>query len=137
MSELQRPPLKIELKLEDGGTTEVRWTYGLSQDLQRVTPDAGAILDVIASDPGARDYLIRRALTPAKKMIKDLDELVDPGDVGLDDSDEVNKLLEWITGHLLYFFILSAGGLKKLGGQFSQQMQALAPPAPSSDGLKS
>jgi hypothetical protein len=131
----QRPPLKITLKLEDGEEREIKWTYGLSQDIQRVTPDAASILDVIAGDPGTREYIMRRCLTPIRKMIKDLDELVD--DVPLDDPDEQNKLLQWVTEHLLYFFATSAGGLKTLGEAFSQRLKAFAPPEPSSPGSSS
>jgi hypothetical protein len=46
-------------------------SYGLFQDLQRLVPDAGQIVDTIAADP-TRDYIIRRCLTAEKKIITEL-----------------------------------------------------------------
>lgn len=127
MSDLKRPALKLIVKLDEGEKT-IKWTYGLSQDLQRVCPDAAAIFDVMLGDAPTREYLMRRALTESRALIKDMDELVDPADVGLDDPDEQNKLLNWLVEHLLYFFATSAGGLKRLGESFGQHLKVSAPP---------
>ncbi|WP_037500744.1 hypothetical protein [Sphingomonas jaspsi] len=114
--ELKRPSLTISIKLEDETEQTIKWTYGLSQDLQRVLPDPASVVDVIMSDPVTRDYIIRRCMTPLKRMVTDTDkDLLAFEDCKLDDPDEVEKLVRWVAEHLLYFFAISAGGLKKIG----------------------
>jgi hypothetical protein len=136
MSELKRPDLKIALVGEDGETVEVKMTYGLFNDLQRTVPDAGNIVSIISSDPFTRDYLLRRCLTPVRKIITDDSELIPAEDVTIDNPDEIDKLMQWVAGHLLYFFATSAGGLRQLGEAFKGKLQLPDQPAPSSNGSK-
>jgi hypothetical protein len=125
-----RPPLTVTINLEDGSEQEIKMSYGLFNDLQRSIPDPAAVVDTMLSDPYTRDYVIRRAMTPLKKMVKDPDtELLPVEDCGLDDPDEIDKLLQWIVGHMLYFFATSAGGLKRLSDQLQAKL-AQAPLAP-------
>jgi hypothetical protein len=133
---LERPPLTCTVKLEDESEYTIKMSYGLHQDLQRMVPDPGAIVDTIAADPYARDYILRRCMTPEKKLIKDESELKAAEDLGLDDPDEMNKLLQWATGHLLYFFGISAGGLKQLAELLASKLDQ-AQPAPSTSGSQS
>jgi hypothetical protein len=129
-----RPPLTCTVKLEDGEDYTVKLSYGLFNDLQRTVPDPAAVIDTVLSDPYTRDYIVRRCMTPIKKMVKDIETELKPVDeIGLDDPDQVDKLLQWVTGHLLYFFATSAGGLKQL----SEQFKAAAPSAPSNNGSQS
>lgn len=132
---LVRPPLKITVKLDEGEHT-VHMTYGLFSDMQRVCPDPGVVLEAGLTDPFARDYLIRRCMTESKKMISDEKELIAPEDMNLSDPDEIEKLLAWVTGHLLYFFARSAKGLADLGQKFKSQMEK-TPVAPSKTGSES
>jgi hypothetical protein len=132
---MERPPLTCTVKLEDETEYTVKMSYGLQQDIQRVVPDPAGIVDTIAGDPYARDYILRRCMTPEKKLIKDEAELKPAEDIGLDDPDEINKLLQWATGHLLYFFAISAGGLKQLSEQLASKLEDR--PAPSTPGSPS
>lgn len=131
-NKLERPPLKINLKLSEGEQA-VHMSYGLFSDLQRMCPDAGQLLEAGLSDAWARDYIMRRCLTDSKKMITDEKDLIAPEDMKLDDPIEMEKLLNWVAGHLLYFFITSAEGLKKMGEQFKSQIQ-VTPATPSENG---
>jgi hypothetical protein len=136
MSEkLERPPLKIHTKLSEGEYT-VHMSYGLFSDLQRMCPDVAQLLEAGLSDAWARDYIIRRCMTDSKKMITDEKDLIQPEDMKLDDPVEIEKLLSWVTGHLLYFFVTSAAGLKKMGEKFQSQIQT-TPAAPSKSGSES
>lgn len=133
--DVKRPPLTCTVKLEDGSDYTVKMSYGLFQDMQRVVPDPAAIVDTICSDPYTRDYILRRCLTDEKRIIKDEAELKAAEDMGLDDPDQMDILLQWATGHLLYFFATSAGGLKQLGALLAQKLQDQ--PALSTPGSKS
>lgn len=137
--ELKRPPLTIEVTIDDGTTKEIKLSYGLFNDLQRTLPDPGAVLDTMIADPYTRDYIIRRCMTPTKKIVKDPEtELVAAEDTGLDDPDEIDKLLQWVTEHMLYFFAISAGGMKRLSEAFKVKLGPLPDqPAPSTSGSPS
>lgn len=131
---IQRPPLSETVKLEDGSEKTIKLSYGLFQDLQRTIPEPSVLIDVITADPFTRDYILRRCLTDTKKLITNPDEeLISAEDCGLDDPDEMDKLLKWVAGHMLYFFATSAGGLKQLGELF-KEMNAVTPSAPSMSG---
>lgn len=135
MSQLERPPLTHDVKLEDDEIHTIKMSYGLQTDLQRLVPDVSAVIDSVTSNPEVRDYLVRRAMTPATKMISDEKDLV--ADPRISDPDEVLKLLEWISGHLLYFFAKSARSLASLGTSFKAEMKTAAQQVPSSDGSES
>lgn len=132
---LERPPLKLTIKNDDGEEQTIKMSYGLFQDLQRLVPDAGAIVDTIAADPNTRDYMVRRCLTDSKKIITDWDLLIQAEDINVSDPDVINEILQWITGHLLYFFGISAGGLKQLTKLLVERLEDQ--PAPSIAGSQS
>lgn len=119
---MERPDLRFTVKLEDGGEKEIKMTYGLFNDLQRVTPQPEHIVTTVLEDPWVRDYLIRRVLTDSKKMIDDETKLIKVEDTGIEDPAELARLLEWVTGHLLYFFATSAGNISRLGKEFGNQV---------------
>ena len=133
-----RPALTCTVKLGEDKEQEIKLSYGLFQDLQRAVPDPGALIETITSDPYTRDYILRRCLTPTRKMIKDPDtELIDAEKCELDDPDEAEKLLQWVAEHMLYFFATSAGGMKRLAEAFKDQFNLETPPAPSTTGSPS
>lgn len=134
---IERPPLKVTVNLEDGSEKEIKLSYGLFQDLQRQIPEPTVLIDVLTADPFTRDYILRRCMTDTKKMVMDPEkELVAAENCGLDDPDEMDKLLKWVAGHMLYFFATSAGGLKQLGELF-REMNVGTPSAPSMSGSPS
>lgn len=128
-----RPALQHKIQLDNGDTKTIHMTYGLWNDFQRVMPDATVVVEGGLADPFLRDYLIRRCFTDAKKFIEKEDDLIPVGEMPVSDPDEIEKLLSWITAHLLYFFAASASRLKDLGQQFQKTIQQ-TPAAPSSDG---
>lgn len=128
----ERPPLKHEVQLDDGGTHSVHMTYGLWNDFQRVMPDAGTVIESGLNDPYLRDYVTRRCFSDAKKMVEKEEDLIDVGEMPVSDPIELEKLQSWVAGHLLYFFGASAVATRKMGKTFSQVLKT--PTAPSSNG---
>jgi hypothetical protein len=124
---MERPALTFK-----AGESEIRWTYGLQLDLQRLVPDAENTISAIMGEPFVRDYMIRRALTLVKKSIADEKDLIAVEDVELD-PDEALALLDWVSGHLLYFFTKSAKNLSLQG----DAVKASLPSQPSTDGFAS
>ena len=121
---MDRPPLTFKV-----GDKELRWTYGLQLDVQRLVPDAENTISAIMSDPYIRDYLVRRALTDKKGSITDAEDLIKIEDVDID-PDEVLALLNWVAGHLMYFFLVTARNLAAQGAEF----KAGLPSVPSTTG---
>lgn len=136
---VKRPPITLEVKDDEGGEITIKLTYGLFQDLQRLVPDAGAIVDTITADPYTRDYIIRRCLTPVKKIVKDMDkELVAAEDLTVNDPEQIESILQWVAEHLLYFFAISAGKLQRSAEAFTTALKPTADqPAPSKTGSQS
>lgn len=136
---LKRPPLTHAVKMDDGSEHEIKLTYGLFQDLQRSVPDPALVVDILTADPEARDYIVRRCMTPTKKMVKNPEtELVQPDELDLSDPDEMDGILQWVAEHMLYFFATSAGGLKRLSVVLQTALKNREdPPAPSMTGSQS
>jgi hypothetical protein len=138
---IARPPLSVTVQLDDGQEKTIKLTYGMHQDLQRLVPDPASLLETIMSDPYTRDYVIRRCLTPLKKIVtKPEEELVPAEEIEISDPDQIDKILQWAAGHLLYFFATSAGGLKQLGEAFKAAFGNIPTedqPAPSTTGSES
>lgn len=137
MADLKRPPLNHTVKLEDGKKLDIKLSYGLFNDLQRVCPDPAVMMEAGLGDPFARDYIVRRCFTDTKKTITDEADLVSQEDIPVENPEEVEKLISWVAGHLLYFFARSAESLMKLGEEFKVAVQKPLPqPDPSNDGSK-
>jgi hypothetical protein len=100
-------------RIYKAGEAEIRMCHGLMCDFQRMVPDASSAVNYILNDSFVRDYLVRRALTPSRKSIEKLEDLVDHDEVDLD-TDEVLSLVDWISEHLLYFFVKSAENLSRM-----------------------
>jgi hypothetical protein len=126
---MKRPDLTFT-----AGEQEIRWTYGLQLDLQRLVPDTENVIAAIMGDTYVRDYLVRRALTPLKKSVLDEAELITAEEIDLD-PDQVLELLEWISGHLLHFFAKSVTNLMAQGAEFKESLpKAPTPLEPLADG---
>lgn len=122
----ERPPLRIDL----GGGTEIKMTYGLEMDLRRLLPNAEATLQLVMHDPTTQDYIVRRCLTPGGKLVKDLNDLIPANEVMLD-SDDVEKLLMWVTEHVLYFFVKRAQSMSTLGARYETAVPTTSTPSAS------
>lgn len=119
----ERPPLTIAV-----GDTEIKMTYGLEMDLRRMLPDPITALQLIQNDPTTQDYVVRRILTPKKKTIFNIDELISIEELEID-SEDVERILGWATEHALYFFVRRTLEMAKLGVRYETAL-----PKPSSSG---
>lgn len=136
---IERPPLKIEITLDNGETQEIKMSYGLFNDLQRAIQEPTQIIETVMADPYTRDYIFRRCFTDTKRHIKDESELIPEEDMPVGDPEQLDKLLQWVSRHMLYFFATSAGGLKQLAAAFKAAMPSAseAQPDPSTSGSES
>lgn len=123
---MERPPIELEVF----GKT-VKWTYGLSNDIQRLVPDPGVAMTSLLQEPFTRDYIIRRVLTEKKGVVTDENELISYDEIDELTSDDTLKLLDWVMRHLLYFFANSAASIRRQGEAFKA---ALPQSAPSNSG---
>lgn len=126
---MERPSLTFKLSDE----REIKWTYGLATDIQRMVPGAEELVNGTLTNPYTRDYVVRRLLTDKKGFVGDEDELIGAEELDDLDPDVVLSLTDWATGHLLYFFANSAGNMKTRLEQFGK---ALPQSAPSQTGSK-
>jgi hypothetical protein len=110
LSKIEKPALEIQL-----GDKTIKMTYGLELDLMRLLPDPAQALNLIMRDPFTQDYLVRRCLTNKTMMIVKDEELVQEVDLT---SEEVEKLLTWVTDHALYFFVKRATALGTLAARY-------------------
>lgn len=124
---MERPTLIYKLQLNDGSVREIKWTYGLQLDCQRILPDPSAAMNNILADPETRDYLIRRVLTDNKKSIDKFEELVKIEDVPVDDPDMLADLLDWVAGHILYFFGRTASSLARHAAETKETLRPFSP----------
>jgi hypothetical protein len=122
---LTPPPLTLKIPSID---QTIKMTYGLEGDLRRMLPDIASAMQLILSDPFTQDYVIRRVLTPTKKMITNLDDLIPVEEVEIT-SEEQEEILQWALEHAMYFFMVRAGSIKKVGDKFKTAL-----PDPSTAG---
>lgn len=120
-------PPRPDLTIEVAGQT-VKMTYGLEMDLRRMLPDPLSALTLIRDDVYTQDYIVRRVLTPVKKIITDPAELIDMAETEVT-SEDVENILTWATEHALYFFVKRTVEMAKLGVRYNQAL-----PKPSTDG---
>lgn len=127
----ERPPLTITFSPESE-TDPIKMTYGLEMDLRRLLPDPQTAMQLILSDTFTQDYVIRRCLTPLRKIVTDEKEMIPTDDVKLT-SDDVDALLRWALAHAMYFFVKRATDLAEMGTQFKVNLP-IALQAPSTNG---
>lgn len=104
---MNRPDLKIAVMVGET-SREVKWTYGLSTDIQRLVPTVDAALSHLQFRPEIRDYVLRRCLTDRKGFVMDESALTGAEEIDQIEPEAVLKVLDWVQGHLLYFFGTSA-----------------------------
>lgn len=128
MTEVTKPPLSITVARE-AGPFDIKMSYGLEMDLRRVLPDPSTAMQLIMVDPDTQDYVVRRCLTPSKKLVRDENELISPDEVDLD-TNESDKILLWALEHQLYFFAKRAKEIMTLAAR----QQTKAPSLHTTDG---
>jgi hypothetical protein len=114
----------------NGADREIFMSFGLLNVLSR---HVGGVENVgtIALDHELRDTVLTEMLSERSKAGKLLNK-IDMEDVDIE-VDDVLKLLEWATEHVLNFFVNSLGTAKRLA---DQQAEKLASLMPSPDGSK-
>lgn len=120
VKELPRPPLRLRINDDK----DVKMTYGLLMDLQRLLPDAPSAMAHIMTDPYTQDYVVRRVLTDSKGAVTKEDELIPVEDVDLT-PEKIEEILSWVVQHILSFFAQRAGSLTLLGEQFKTALPNL------------
>jgi len=126
MSDDPLPP-RPDLTIDIAGQT-IKMTYGLEMDIRRMLPDPMSALQLIRDDVYTQDYIVRRVLTPVKKIITDPAQLIDMEETDVS-SEDVENILTWATEHALYFFVKRTVEMAKLGVRYNQAL-----PKPSTDG---
>lgn len=109
MTEMKAPKRTFKV-----GEHEIRMCHGLMMDLQRVIPDLQSCIPTVLNEPFIRDYLVRRALTKTNKSVEKDEDLVGHEELDELDTDQILDLIDWVTEHLLYFFVQSANRMTKL-----------------------
>lgn len=122
MTEITRPSLEYTLKV-DGENKVIKMTYGLFTEVMMAVPDPEEIGALIVSNPGLRDYIIRRVLTGNKRVTGEAD-LVDQFELDIDVRD-LDDLLTWVVDHILYFFMTSAAKTAALGEKYQETLTQL------------
>jgi len=113
MKDIPRPSLEITMS----NGRKIKMTYGLEMDIRRMLPVPSAAVQLVMHDPHTQDYIVRRCLTDKKGMIHDEKELVEDVDL---DSDDVERLLLWVTEHCLYFFVKRATAMGELSARYEE-----------------
>ena len=124
MAELQRPSLEFTMRL-NGEPHTVKMTYGLFNEVMNVIPSPDEIGDLLITNAGLRDYIIRRMLTGSKRVLNE-EDLIDPFEMDVDVTD-LNKLVMWVGDHVLYFFMTSAEKTAELAKKYHETITQLAP----------
>ncbi len=119
MTDMKRPPLSLEI-----GEYTIKMTYGLQMDLQKLLPDPEQVISLLTADAYLRDIVVRRALTPAEKPVKDDEDLISANEIDLD-PDQIVEVLDFVAGHLVYFFGNTASSAARLGGQYQEKLAQL------------
>ena len=120
---MERPNLEFPLQV-NGQAVQIKMTYGLFQEIMQVVPNPENIGDLLITDAGLRDYIIRRMLTGNKRVVKD-EDLVDPFEMDVD-IDEISDLVMWVGDHILYFFMNSAAKTAKLATKYEETIAQLS-----------
>ena len=121
--QLQRPPLEFTLRM-DGEPKVIKMTYGLFNEIMNVVPSPEEIGELLVTNAGLRDYVIRRMLTGSKRVTTE-EDMVDPFDVDIDIT-ELDDLVTWVGDHVLYFFMTAAQKTVKLGEKYQETLTQLA-----------
>jgi hypothetical protein len=88
----------------NGEDREIFMSFGLLNELTTVVGDPGAIAS-ITLNPEMRNKVLESALAKRKPSGK-IEEPVDMDDLDIS-IDEAEKLLDWVSGHVMSFFVRS------------------------------
>lgn len=123
MSELKRPPLTFDIRI-DGEVKEIKMSYGLFNEIMMVVPSPEEIGELLMTNQGLRDYIIRRMITGNKRVTKD-EDLIDPFEMDLN-LEDVSQMVQWVGDHVLYFFMTNAEKTKGLAEKYQETITQLA-----------
>lgn len=126
---MNRPDLTCSVRIGEE-EKRIKWTYGLSTDIQRLIPGVEDAIAMLAR-PELSDYVLRRCLTEKKGFVKAEAELIAPETIDEIEPDDVLMVLEWVQAHLLYFFGTSAEYTHRHMQTFKETLGRLNP---STDG---
>lgn len=115
---------KPELRLQVNDEYQVKMTYGLLMDLQRLLPSPEAAMTSVMTDSYTQDYVIRRVMTPSKATIMKMEDLVTADNFDLE-PEQVEKILGWVVQHILHFFAQRASMLAQTGERFKTALPSL------------
>lgn len=121
---MERPNLTIEYKLGDEEKS-VKWSYGLSTDIQRLIPSIDDAISHFQFRPEIRDYVLRRCLTDKKGFVKEEKDLIDADVIDEIEPDAVLEILDWVQGHLLFFFGSSAASTHRRAQELKEVLGRL------------
>lgn len=124
MAELARPSLEFTMKL-NGENHTIKMTYGLFNEIMNVVPSPEEIGELLITNAGLRDFIIRRMLTGNKRVLEETD-MIDPFEMDVDIRD-LNQLVVWVGDHILYFFMTSAEKTQQLATKYQETIAQLAP----------
>ena len=119
---MERPNLEFEIRM-DGELKVIKMTYALFNEIMLVIPNPEEIGQLLITNAGLRDYVIRRMLTGNKRVAKE-EDMVDPFDIDIDIGD-LDDLIQWVGDHVLYFFMNSAAKTASLGKKYEQTLAQL------------
>jgi hypothetical protein len=123
VADLQRPSLEFHLKL-NGESHTIKMTYGLFNEVMVVIPNPEDIGELLITNAGLRDYIIRRMLTGNKRVTNE-EDMVDAFSMDVDITD-LNNLVAWVGDHILYFFMTSAAKTAELAQKYQETITQLA-----------
>jgi hypothetical protein len=122
--EVQVPPLELTVTL-NGEPATVKMVYGIEMDIRRLLPDPSTAMQLALTDQFTQDYIVRRLLTPNKKMLKEVSELIPEDEIELS-TEDVERMIEWTVEHLLYFFAKRTNSIAQLGARFNKSLPNLS-----------
>lgn len=128
---MQRPDLKIDFKIGDDEKS-IKWSYGLATDIQRLVPSIDDAISHFQFRPEIRDYVLRRCLTAKRGFVKEESDLIGAEVIDDIDPDTVLAILDFVQGHLLYFFGSSAQTTHTRATALKEVLAQLSPSIPGS-----
>ena len=121
-----------ELVLEESGLT-LKMTYVVMNDILRFVGSLQEAMVSMMESQETRDLIIRRLLTDTKKPIEDMKDLIPYEEIELD-IFEIDDVLAWVSDHVTYFFMRTAGKIQEATKKYPEIMQKMMSSDPSENG---
>lgn len=115
---------KPSLRLQVNDDYQVKMSYGLLMDLQRLLPSPEQAMMLVMTDAYTQDYVIRRVMTDSKGTIMKMEDLAPSESFDLEPA-QVEGILTWVVQHILHFFALRAASLSKVGENYKTALPSL------------